>query len=197
MERRRRGVQARHRGASFCSLTHLPHCLSPPSSQNFLDLPHLRRTYGPFLTISEFFDLYQLPSADYDQTQVWNATTYNPEGLTTSTVPADVFQNRTFVRVDGKIPSSDVDDENDGADGFTAAEVQKALGSRVTWTIPNAKEALRKAGAHVEALNEGELLSRLTALGAVPLYTFDDECGCFLPSLPIVLVEITVPAECS
>lgn len=144
--------------------------------QNFLDLPHLRRTYGPFLTFSEFFDLYQLPPSSYDETQVWNASAYTPEGLTTATLPQDVFQNRTFVRIDEALRPFTLAETIKDVDGLNASSVEKALASKTAWTLPKAKEALRKAGAQVGELGEGELLAKLAALGVVSLHTFDDEC---------------------
>jgi hypothetical protein len=163
--------------------------------QNFLDLPHLRRTYGPFLTFSEFFDLYQLPPSSYDETQVWNASAYNPEGLTTATLPQDVFQNRTFIRVDEALRPFPLAETIKDIDGLNASSVEKALASKPAWTLPKAKEALSQAGAQVGQLEEGELLAKLATLGVVSLHTFDDECV-FLSSFHSHLSPIADPSSC-
>ncbi|GAA5826315.1 hypothetical protein JCM11251_007251 [Rhodosporidiobolus azoricus] len=145
--------------------------------ENFLDLPFLRRTTA-FLTFSEFFDLYDLPSSAYDQTEVWNATSYNPAGLTTATLPEAFFQNRTLSRVDRPPPASPPLSTNvatSSPDKLDVPVVEAALSSKAAWTLPVAKKALAKLGAQIEPMSDDELVKRLEQLGVVPLYTFSDE----------------------
>ncbi|GAA5850952.1 hypothetical protein JCM8547_009140 [Rhodosporidiobolus lusitaniae] len=143
--------------------------------EHFLDLPHLRQTYGPFLTFSEFFDLYQLPSSIFDETQVWNASTYLLEGFSSATLSESLFQNRTFVRVDESLPAPPTLDEGEREDKLSPSLVEKALGSKPAWTMEKAREALKKAGGRVDSISDEALVQRLEMLGAVPLHTFSDE----------------------
>ncbi|GAA6043640.1 hypothetical protein JCM8097_000849 [Rhodosporidiobolus ruineniae] len=140
--------------------------------ENFLDLPHLRRSYGPFLTFSEFFDLHSLPQP-VDQTQVWNAPLYTPERMSAATVEEGEFQNRTFVRVD-KEPS-ELEEEEEGAEKLDREKVEKALGARTVWNLPLARDALNKGGVDVAKLDDEAMVQRLEQVGVVPLFTFSDE----------------------
>ncbi|BGP37162.1 hypothetical protein JCM10450v2_001068 [Rhodotorula kratochvilovae] len=143
--------------------------------EHFLDIPHLRRSYGPFLTYREFLSLYGIDPALYDDSLRWNTTNYSPPGFTTATMPEGLFQNRTFVRVDRPPPPH----STDGAPAVTddkldQATVELALGSRAAWTVQQARDALRKRGVTVVD-DDDALVRRLEQFDVVPLYTFSDE----------------------
>ncbi|GAA5844978.1 hypothetical protein JCM9279_000069 [Rhodotorula babjevae] len=143
--------------------------------QLFLDIPHLRRTFGPLLTYREFMALYGIDPSLYDESLRWNATDYTPQGYSTATLPDNLFQNRTFVRVDlPPAPLADAAPADHLPAGLDAAVVELALGSRAAWTLQQARDALRKRGVKVDGDDDG-LVRLLAGLGVVPLYTFSDE----------------------
>ncbi|KPV76842.1 uncharacterized protein RHOBADRAFT_51829 [Rhodotorula graminis WP1] len=143
--------------------------------QLFLDLPHLRRTYGPLLTYRELIELYGIDPNLYDESLRWNTTNYTPQGYTTATVPDYLFQNRTFVRVDQPPPPPVVAAPADEIpEGLNSAIVELALGSRAVWTAQQARDALRKRGVKLDGDDDG-LVRQLELLDVVPLYTFGDE----------------------
>lgn len=161
----------------YSSDTHSVNELIPLRPQNFLDLAQLRRSYGPFLTISEFMDLYDIDPALYDESLRWNTTSYAPAGLTTAVMPEGFFQNSTFTRVDRPPPSTPryALSTSESAEGLSTTLVNQTLEARPAWTLQAAREALDKQGAAPPA-DDAALVRRLEELGVVPLYTFSDEC---------------------
>ncbi|GAA6000739.1 hypothetical protein JCM10207_004633 [Rhodosporidiobolus poonsookiae] len=142
--------------------------------ENFLDLAHLRKSYGPVLTFSEFFTLYRLSPA-VDETQVWQPSRYTPPELSSATLPEGAFQNRTFVRVDRPPASPPSAGSEQASDKLDVARLKAALDSKAAWSLQKAREALKRKGARVEQLSDDELVKRLEELGAVGLFTFSDE----------------------
>lgn len=153
--------------------------------QNFLDIPHLRQTYGPLLTYTEYLHLYSIPPSLYDESLRWNVTNYTPEGFTTATMSEQVFQDRTFVRVD-RPPRVRSKDEivadlpsvaGDGGDvpRLGPEAVMLALGAKPAWSLRAARDALRSRGADGVAEDDERFLWQLEEAGAVPLWTYSDE----------------------
>ncbi|GAA5902852.1 hypothetical protein JCM8208_006493 [Rhodotorula glutinis] len=143
--------------------------------QLFLDIPHLRHTYGPLLTYREFIALYGIDPNLYDESLRWNATNYTPQGFTTATLPEQLFQNRTFVRVDRPPPPPvDAAPADEVPAGLDSSVVELALGSRAAWTLQQARDALRKRGLKLDGDDDG-LVRQLAPFDVVPLYTFGDE----------------------
>ncbi|GAA5927596.1 hypothetical protein JCM1841_002349 [Sporobolomyces salmonicolor] len=145
--------------------------------EHFLDLPHLRRIYGPLLTLSEFLDLYSIPPSAFDESLRWNVTGYNPAGMVTVTMLEGSFQNRTFVRVDQESATTDSSGERivgkEGM-GLAKAVVERALGDKPAWSLEQARAALEKHGVEVKVDDE-ELVRRLEGFDIVALHTFSDE----------------------
>ncbi|GAA5827105.1 hypothetical protein JCM3770_004300 [Rhodotorula araucariae] len=165
--------------------------------EHFLDLPHLRRSYGPLLTYSEFLSLYGLNPALYDESLRWNTTNYTPPGFTTAAMPGGLFQNRTFVRVDRAPPTRVVVNSSaDTEDKLDHATVELALGSRPAWTLQRARDALRKHGVARHG-DDDTFVRRLEEFNVVPLYTFSDEVlmnkALARPSIELALLSSIQP----
>lgn len=148
---------------------------SPISSQqHFLDIPHLRRTYGPFLTLSEFFTLYSLDPSSIDYSGTWNSTSYTPPGLTSETFIRDEFEfDIDFVRVDRPLKDSNFYPLPD-VEGLKQNVVMETRGWRHVWSLEAARTALGKLGIKLPR-DETTLIAAMDKLGQAPLFTFHDE----------------------
>lgn len=106
----------------------------------------------------------------------WNTTKYTPTGFTTATLPENLFQNRTFVRVDRPPPLASGAEaaDIDLLEQLSNGTIKLALDSRPVWTLQRARDALRKRSAKVSG-DDDELVRQLAAFDVVPLYTFSDE----------------------
>ncbi|KWU45804.1 hypothetical protein RHOSPDRAFT_6890, partial [Rhodotorula sp. JG-1b] len=153
--------------------------------QHFLDIPHLRKTYGPLLLYSEYFALYNLSSSLLDESLRWRPDRYTPPGLESVTIPDSVFQNDSFVRIDTPPPSSRSADEEPGLVGFSGGRLEQLPRSKVAklfstrpaaaWTLAAARAALQKDGIlESDGISDAALVRMLQPAGVLPLYTYDD-----------------------
>ncbi|GAA5824421.1 hypothetical protein JCM5353_005032 [Sporobolomyces roseus] len=142
--------------------------------EHFIDMNHLRKVFGPFLTYSEYFTLYDIPASSLDESLRWNATGYNPAGMNTSTLSESQFQNQSFVRTDQPLMERNLETLSEDTALFSKQVVDEALSGKVAWPLPRVREELEKKGVPIEMEDE-ELLSRLERLDYVPLYTYTDE----------------------
>lgn len=148
--------------------------------QHFLDIPHLRKTYGPLLLYSEYFALYNLSSSLMDESLRWRPDRYTPPGLESVTIPDSVFQNDSFVRIDTPPPSRSAADESVGFSGgrleqLPRSKVAKLFSTRPAWTLPAARSALQRDGIlESDGISDAALVRMLEPAGVLPLYTYDD-----------------------
>lgn len=91
-------------------------------------------------------------------------------------MPENLFQNRTFVRVDRPPPLASGAEaaDIDLLEQLSNGTIKLALDSRPVWTLQRARDALRKRSAKVSG-DDDELVRQLAAFDVVPLYTFSDE----------------------
>ncbi|BGP05226.1 hypothetical protein JCM10049v2_001030 [Rhodotorula toruloides] len=153
--------------------------------ENFLDIPHLRKTYGPLLTYTEYLHLYSIDPSLYDESLRWNVTNYSPPGLTTVTMTEQEFQDRTFVRVDRPPRMRSKEDimadlprlAGEGGDvpRLSAETVKLALGAKPAWSLTAARDALKRRGEDKVAADDERFVWQLEEAGAVLLWTYSDE----------------------
>lgn len=144
-----------------------------PRPQEFIDIPHLRRTFGPFLTLSEFFTLYDLDPSIVDYSGAWNATAYTPEGLRSETLDRDAFEfDIDFVRVDRPLKDSNYY-PLPKVEGLKESVVMATRGWRHVWSLKRAREELTALGIEVP-VDDLTFIAAMDRIGQAPLYTFDD-----------------------
>ncbi|BGP22089.1 proteophosphoglycan ppg4 [Rhodotorula toruloides] len=143
--------------------------------ENFLDIPHLRKTYGPLLTYTEYLHLYSIDPALYDESLRWNVTNYTPPGLSTATMSEQEFQDQTFVRVDRPPQVRSKDEMLADAPHLSTETVKRALEGKPAWSLAAARDALRRRGEDAVADDDSRFLWQLGEAGAVLLWTYSDE----------------------
>ncbi|KAK4052037.1 Cell division control protein 7 [Microbotryomycetes sp. JL201] len=142
--------------------------------EHFVDLSHLRSTYGPVLTLSEFFTLYDLDESLVEPTGAWNETTYNPEGLRTAVFSRDEFEFEIdFVRTDRPLKDSNYYPLPE-VEGLKMSVVQEARGWRHIWSLDKAVAVLTKLGIKLPT-DERQLVAAMDKVAQGPLYTFSDD----------------------
>ncbi|GAA5979011.1 hypothetical protein JCM10908_002772 [Rhodotorula pacifica] len=146
--------------------------------EHFLDVPHLRRTYGPLLLYSEFLALYNLSNSLFDESLRWRPDRYTPAGLKSATLPDTLFQNDTFTRIDKPPPPrSDAEIGFSGGrlEQLSRSKVEKTLSARPVWNVRAARDALQKEGVlESDGISDPALVRMLEPVGVVPLYTYSD-----------------------
>ncbi|KAM0788031.1 hypothetical protein ACM66B_006230 [Microbotryomycetes sp. NB124-2] len=155
--------------------------------EHFVDLPHLRATYGPVLTLSEYFTLYDLDESLIEPTGSWNETTYNPDGLRTAVFSRDEFEFEIdFVRTDRPLKDSNYYPLPD-VEGLKMSVVQEARGWRHVWSLDKAVAVLTKLGIKLPVGDERRLVASMDKIAQGPLFTFSDDV---LMSKALVLPSI-------
>lgn len=147
--------------------------------QHFLDIPHLRKTYGPLLLYSEYFALYNLSSSLLDESLRWRPDRYTPPGLKSVTIPDPVFQNDSFVRIDTPptLANEPVGFSGGRLEQLPRSKVAKLFSARQpgAWTLTAARAALQKDGIlESDGISDAALVRMLEPAGVLPLYTYDD-----------------------
>ncbi|KDE02822.1 hypothetical protein MVLG_06646 [Microbotryum lychnidis-dioicae p1A1 Lamole] len=160
--------------------------------EHFIDLPHLRRTYGLFLTQTEYFSLYASslpPKFKIDLRGYWNPILYNPKGMTTRVLNGTKeFHDKSWVRMDrefmgvgGASFKGSKSWERKGRKGLEGVDenvVRDLMKEDRTyvWSLEKAIKAMRRRGIgegkHVAKEEWGRALVRQAGLRE--LYTFDD-----------------------
>lgn len=147
-------------------------------SQEFLDVAHLRQSFGPVLTLREFFTLYDLDPSLIHPSGHFDAVRYLPPGLDITVISSEEFEHRPFVRVD-RFEEDWGDGSASGANGgekggLEESVVREAMGWHTSWTLEDARTGLANAGTSLSDDDELAIVE-LRKLGQVPLYTFSDE----------------------
>ncbi|GAA5860426.1 hypothetical protein JCM3774_000415 [Rhodotorula dairenensis] len=150
--------------------------------EHFIDIPHLRSTYGPFLLYSEYFALYNLSASLLDESLRWRPDRYTPPGFKSVTMPESEFQNDTFARTDRPAPArTDPEVGFDSAGGggrleqLSRSKVADALSARPAWSLLDARQALQKAEVlESDGISDAALVRMLEPVGVVALHTYSD-----------------------
>lgn len=146
------------------------------NSQEFVDIPHLRKTYGTFLTLSEFFTLYDIPSSRLDPSGKWDPIAYNPTGLNTEVLDRDLYEfDIDFVRVDRPLKDSNYY-PLPKIMGLFESVIRETRGWMHVWSLDKAKKELTKLGIKIPLDDDRTLMAAMYFRGQAPLYTFDDSC---------------------
>lgn len=147
--------------------------------QHFIDIHHLRSTYGPFLLYSEYFALYNLSRSLLDESLRWRPDRYTPPGFKSFTMPESEFQNDTFVRTDTPAPArpaeAGLSDGGGRLEQLSRSKVARTLSRRAAWPVPDARRALQEAGLlESDGISDTALVRMLEPAGVVALYTYSD-----------------------
>ncbi|KAK4701335.1 hypothetical protein P7C70_g4899, partial [Phenoliferia sp. Uapishka_3] len=142
---------------------------------DFLDLPHLRSTYGPVLTLLEFFLLYELDPSFIHPSGHFDPVAYLPPELTIATVSAEEFEDGTFVRVDKEVEEWGLIEKSEAGGEEVRKKLKEAMGGRKVWNLGEAREVLKIAEVVELSEDEGTAERQLKELGMVSLYTYGDE----------------------
>lgn len=157
---------------SLCRVT-LPQSHHAPS-QEFLDLPHLRATYGPVLTLEEFYTLNNLNmSLMHISGHIQHALPELVAPLTIAVASNEEFEPPHTVRIDA-LPVRNTEEEVQVEEELSE-RVRNMMGGRRVWTEEQARNAIEEAG---ETVGEGEdaLVKAAKHAGLAPVFTFSDEC---------------------
>ncbi|SCV73247.1 BQ2448_7172 [Microbotryum intermedium] len=159
--------------------------------EHFIDLPHLRRTYGLFLTQQEFFSLYAstLPSNfKVDPRGYWDPDLYTPKGMTCTGLNAtDYYDSSAYVRIDREAQASGGGkgrgktwgrQGRGGIEGIDERVVRELMKDDHTfvWTMEKAVKALKSKGiGSGKELRNEEWAKALVRQGSLrEVFTFDD-----------------------
>ncbi|KAK4051272.1 Cell division control protein 7 [Microbotryomycetes sp. JL221] len=158
--------------------------------EHFVDLPHLRKTYGPVLTLSEYFTLFDLDEQLIEPTGSWNDTTYTPQGLTTTIFSRDEFEFPIdFIRTDRPMKDSNFYPLPD-IEGLKMSVVQELRGWQHVWSYDKAMATLTKFGLKLPLKDERKIVAAMDRIAQGPLYTFSDDVlmskALVLPSIDLV-----------
>ncbi|KAL8281330.1 hypothetical protein RQP46_006364 [Phenoliferia psychrophenolica] len=139
--------------------------------ESFLDVVHLRKAYGPALTLSEYLTLFSLPHSLLHPSGEFDTTSHLPSSLSLSTITATEYEHAPLLRVDSFNPAW-------GNQSVVSEEelkkwMDKIMPEKQSWTMAEARVGMKKAGA---TLPKGEEAAEAALLktGLVPLYTFSD-----------------------
>ena len=149
---------------------------STDPTQHLLDIPHLRRTYGKVLTLSEYFTLYDIDRSVFSYGGGWDSKAYNPPGLKTEVFAASEFNHdKDSVRVDRPVKVPVQGEEEDGAaEALSAGIVEEAMHGKQVWSMEQARLALEKLEVPMPE-DDSAFISAMEKAGQAPLYTFHDE----------------------
>lgn len=155
--------------------------------EDFLDIPHLRRTYGPVLLLSEFLKLYSLPLESIEGSGHFNATTNVPSSLKLSILSNEEFEQPPYIRIDRFAPSwlsegTKIDQGRGRLNRVNMTALLRETGEMV-WKIEKMRSIVqRSTRGEWGEWEESELIGELEEIGVVALYTFSDLYVFLIPS---------------